>query len=246
MLAKIASVRKAQANAVMETIAAIDQMISNREEAQALAALNAVGGTLMRFADRHNILPAARRPAHQRLLSAVSELLHARTVWAATRRSGRFWNFEAFQYLGDGAAAEAKVRSSKIIAGLTEILASNIGNPEFASAHGFLAQVRANAPQWEADFVNAARHHAVAVYQEPLGRAQKLWDACEADYGTGRGNYRDGVAKRLHDWFEENDELREELDRRVARAWKRSVITPLRRAAGLTATVGDGGDRTVI
>ena len=49
------------------------------------------------------------------------------------------------------------------------------------------------------------------------------------------GGYRDRVAADLRTWFEENVELREELDRRVARAWETSVITPLRRAAGLTA-----------
>jgi hypothetical protein len=65
--------------------------------------------------------------------------------------------------LGIGAAAEAEVRSSDTIAGLTAIIESDQGNPELASAHWFLAQVVANVAQWEADFVNAARHHAKAV-----------------------------------------------------------------------------------
>ena len=186
-----------------------------------------------RFADRNAALRSARRPAYERLLAAVVTL-HARTAWAATRRTGRFWNFEVFQYLGDGAAAEAKVRSSDVIAGLTSVIESDRDNPELASAHDFLAQILANAAQWEADFVGAARHHAVAIYQGPLGRAQGLWDQCEAPYGMSMGNYREGVAGRLREWFEDNVELREELDRRVSRAWKGSVIAPLRRAAGLT------------
>ena len=241
VLKRIASVRKSQVDAAVATIDAIDQMISNREEAQALAALHTVGGTLRRFADHYNSLRGARRPAHERLLYAVSTL-HARTVWAATRRAGRFWNFDVFQYLGDGAAAEAKVRSSEVMGGLTAIIESDVGNPELASAHGFLAQVRADAAKWEADFVDAARHHAIAVYQKPLGRAQHLWDACEADYGTGMGNYRDSVAAKLRAWFEENVELREELDRRVARAWETSIIVPLSRAAGLTGAASDARD----
>jgi hypothetical protein len=109
VLEKIRSVRKVQADAAHSTIAAVDQMLSNRQEAQALAAMQAVGGNLERFADRHHSLRGARRPAHDRLTAAVTTL-HPRTVWAATRRAGRFWNFDVFQYLGDGAAAEAKVR----------------------------------------------------------------------------------------------------------------------------------------
>ncbi|WP_216851101.1 helix-turn-helix transcriptional regulator [Acidisphaera sp. L21] len=234
VLDKIGSVRKVQADAARATIAAVDQMLSNRQEAQALAAMQAVGGNLERFADRHHALRGVRRPAHDRLIAAVTTL-HPRTVWAATRRAGRFWNFDVFQYLGDGAAAEAKVRSSEVIAGLTAIIESDQGNPELASAHGFLAQILANAAQWEADFVNASRHHAAAVYHEPLGRAQDLWDRCEAAYGTNMGGYRDRVAAELRGWFEENVELREELDRRVTRAWETSFIAPVRRAAGLTA-----------
>jgi transcriptional regulator with XRE-family HTH domain len=196
ILQKIGLVRKAQADAARATILAVDEMLANRQEAQALAAMQAVSGNLERFADRNRTLRGARRPAHERLITAVTTL-HPRTIWAATRRSGRFWNFDVFQYLGDGAAAEAKVRSSEVIAGVTAIIESDQGNPELASAHGFLAQILANVAQWEADFVNAARHHAVTVYQEPLGRDQDLWDRCDSAYGTSMGGYRDRVAAAL-------------------------------------------------
>lgn len=231
VLGKVASVRRGQAEAARSTIAAINEMLSNREEAQALAAIQKVGESLVRFSDRNSSLRGARRPAHERLLTAV-RTLHARTVWAATRRAGRFWNFDVFQYIGDGAAAEAKVRSAEVLAGLTAVIEAGCDDPELASAHSFLTQVLADAATWEADFVNAARHHAVAVYQGPLGKANELWDQCEAPYGTGAGSYRDGVADRLRDWFEENVELREELERRVGRAWETSFIDQLRKAGG--------------
>ncbi|WP_430504702.1 helix-turn-helix transcriptional regulator [Ralstonia pseudosolanacearum] len=234
ILEKIRAIRKAQSDAAEATIRAVDEMLSNREQAQALAAMQTVSGNLMRFAERSQQFKGARRPAHKRLLAAV-KALHPRTVWAATRRAGEFWNFDVFQYLGDGAAAEAKVRSSNTIAGLLAIIESDQGNPELASAHGFLAQIAANVAQWEADFVNAARHHAKAVYRRPLSRATDLWDRCEADYGTSAGNYREGVADELEEWFEGNVELRDELERRVARAWETSVIEPLLLAAGSTA-----------
>lgn len=231
VIERIAAVRKAQADAAQATIAAIDQMIGNRAQAEAMAALATVSSNLDRFADRQAGLRGARRPAYERLLGAVMTL-HARTVWAATRRAGRFWNFDAFQHLGDGAAAEAKIRSGEVVAGLTAIIESDLDNGELASARGFLMQVHANIAQWESDFVNAARHHATAVYLQPLSRAQGLWDACESEYGLGMGGYREGVVGRLRTWFEDNVELREELERRVARAWETSFIAPLKRAAG--------------
>lgn len=233
VLERIVAVRKAQADAAQATVAAIAQMIGNRAEAEAMAALATVSGNLTRFADRKAGLRGARRHPYERLLGAVTSL-HARTVWAATLRNGRFWNFDVFQYLGDGAAAEAKIRSTEVVAGLTAIIESDLDNGELETARGFLMQVHANAAQWEADFVNAARHHGAAVYLQPLSRAQELWDACEHDYGLGMGGYRAGVADRLRTWFEDNVELREELERRVARAWETSFIAPLRQAAGLS------------
>ncbi|WP_461344947.1 hypothetical protein [Bradyrhizobium sp. USDA 4451] len=104
---------------------------------------------MQRFADRHQTLREARSPAQDRLLRAVTTL-HSGTVWAATRRAGRFWNFDVFQYLRDCAAAEAKARSSDVIIGPTAIIDSDQGNPELVSSHEFLAQVRANLAQWEA------------------------------------------------------------------------------------------------
>lgn len=233
VLQRIVAVRTARAEAAEATIVAIDQMINNRAQAEAMAALAKVSGTLNRFADRKANVRGARRPAYERLLATVANL-HPRTVWAATRRAGRFWNFDVFQHLGDGAAAEAKVRSAEIVTELMAIIESDLGNNELESAWGFLRQVQANAARWEADFVNATRHHATAVYQPELGRAQELWSACEREYGAGKA-YRDVVAAKLRAWFEDHVELREELERRVARAWETSFITPLKQAAGQTA-----------
>ncbi|MDG2527603.1 helix-turn-helix domain-containing protein [Caulobacter endophyticus] len=231
VMGRISAMRQAQATAAHATIAAIDQMIENRAEAAALAALSAVSANLDRFAVRNAEFKRSPRPAYQRLLSAVT-YLHARTVWATTTRAGRFWNFDVLQYLGDGAAAESKVASSQVITALNAIIESDLNNPEFAVAQGFLEQVRANAPRWEADFVNAARHHAVAVYRDPLGKAQEMWDDCESEYGLGRGNYREGVASKMRAWFNANSALSDELERRVTRAWETTFVAPLKRAAG--------------
>lgn len=231
VLDRIAAVRRTQVDAGKATISAIDKMFENLEQQQALAALELVNNDLVRFAERHERLITPPRPAHDRLISAVRSL-HARTVWAATTRAGEFWNFNVFQRVGDGAAAVAKIRSRKVLDGLIEVIASRIADPELESTHGFLAELLENANQWEADFVDASRHHAIAVYKAALSGDQVLWDACEDPYGRGQGNYREDVANLLQSWFEEHDDLREKLDRRITRAWLKTFIRPLRQAAG--------------
>ncbi|MCA2406803.1 XRE family transcriptional regulator (plasmid) [Rhizobium leguminosarum bv. viciae 248] len=231
VMERIEAVRRTQTEAGKATIAAIERMFENLEQQQALAALELVNNDLVRFAERHDRLVTPPRPAHDRLISAVGNL-HPRTVWAATTRAGQFWNFNVFQRLGDGAAAVAKLRSRKVLDGLIEVIESRKADPELESTHGFLTELLENANQWEADFVDAARHHAIAVYRASLSGDRELWEACEDPYGRGQGNYREHVASTLRTWFEEHDELREKLDRRIAKAWLKTFIRPLRQAAG--------------
>jgi hypothetical protein len=231
LIDRIRALRAEQAAAALAAAGAVDQMLANLKEAQAIAALEAINVELHTFADRHESPPTKPpKPVQHRLLQAVRGL-HARTVWAATRRNGKFWNFDAYQHLGDGAAANAKQLCGAPIAGLREILENKVVNREFASARSFLKELLADVSKWESDYVNAARHHAVATYESELVAATNVWNDCENHYGQG-GGFRDDVASKLETWFDDNDELRQKLDRQLRKAWRTTIIEPLRAAAG--------------
>lgn len=230
LIEKVTSVRKAQADGVLATVQAVDEMLANLERSQALATLQKINSELLIFAERHQKLAKGKGPAHVRLLDVISNR-HARTVWAATRRSGSFWNFDVYESLGDGAAAEAMRRSSSAISGLREIIENWNENPEYRSAQNFLHQILESLNTWEADFVKAARHHAIAVYKPELSDADHLWEDCDNIYGTG-ANFRDVVVNKLAEWFDERDNLQEEVERRTRRAWINSFLKPLSSAAG--------------
>jgi len=178
---------------------------------------------------------------YNRLLAAV-RTLHPRTVWAATRRGGEFWNFDVYQYLGDGAAAEAKRRCAGPIHGLRELITNRLGSSKYESAHGFLGQLLDDVNAWEADFVKAARHHAIAVYKPRLSAAQDLWNKTEAKYGMGLKNYREEVAAELQRWFDKHGALQEGVELQVRRAWRTSVLQPLREATGQATPLQDAAE----
>lgn len=230
LIGKVTAVRQAQGANVLATVAAVEQMLANVKRAQALAALKQINDELLIFVGRHQKLAKSKSPAHSRLLDAIANR-HARTVWAAARRGGSFWNFDVYESLGDGAAAEAMRRGSPAIAGLREIIENWIANPEFSSAGGFLSQLLESLSTWEADFVKAARHHAIAVYKPELSEADDLWQECDGVYGQGM-NFRDIVVNKLSDWFDEYDHLQDEVERRTKRAWANSFLKPLSSAAG--------------
>ena len=231
LVSKVDRLRAARCNGAKATIAAVDEMLCNVQEAETLATLDKVNRELRIFADRHESPTKGPKPAYLRLLAAIRNR-HPRTVWAATRRAGSFWNFDVYQYLGDGASADAKRRCGPGFAGLREILQNKIADSSLRSAHTFLKQLLAHVDAWEADFVKAARHHAVAIYKPALSSAKELWRDCEDMYGRGINGYKNDIASKLETWFDENDKFQVELERRVQRAWKLSVVKPLRAAAG--------------
>lgn len=231
LVGKIKALRQAQAIAARATITAVDQMLINVEEAQALATLEVINNELQIFAERHKVPKDRAKPVQTRLLSAIRDR-HPRTVWAAARRAGSFWNFDVYQHLGDGAAADAKRRCEPAISGLREIIENHLADPTFETAHTFLGQLLDDVSAWEADFVKAARHHAVAIFKPVLSEATDLWANCDDKYGRGL-DYKEVVASLIEEWFDQQGNLQDEFDRRVRRAWRSSVLMPLRTASGI-------------
>jgi hypothetical protein len=84
---------------------------------------------------------------------------------------------------------------------------------------------------WDADFVKAARHHPVAIFKPPLSEATDLWAECDDKYGRGL-NYKEVIASLIERWFDRQESLQDEFRRRVERAWRYSVLTPLGTASG--------------
>ena len=231
LVSKVVALRAARCNSARATIRTVDEMLRNVKEAEALATLDGINNELRIFANRHKSMKRDAKPTCQRLLRAI-RILHPRSVWAATRRAGSFWNFDVYQYLGDGASADAKRRCGPAIDGLREIIRNRLADESFASAHSFLDQLLEDVDAWETDFVKAARHHAVTIYKPALSSAEDVWDDCEDLYGRGIPGYRDAVASKLDSWFDDHTELQDEVERRVRRAWRTSVLKPLRAAAG--------------
>ena len=53
----------------------------------------------------------------------------------------------------------------------------------------------------------------------------------ENKYGQGL-NYREEVAIELEKWFDKHDDLHDSLEQQIRRAWRTSVMEPLRNASG--------------
>jgi transcriptional regulator with XRE-family HTH domain len=230
LIERLADLRSVHLEGARQTINAVREMLTNAEEAKAVAAVTAVTADMQRFVDQHPFLQGRPTSIYPRLFVAIKDA-HPRAIWASTRRNGRYWNFDFYQYLEDGAAAIMRHRSYHAMNSLRIIIQSKMEDINFSGAQAFLAQLLDDSMKWEVDLVEAARHFAGAVFEPKLRSAESLWRHCESLYGQGLP-YRDRVVSELREWSTRNSELEQELEARFQLAWQESIIAPVRRLTG--------------
>ena len=223
----IAAMRGAHVQKITDVTAAIEQLIENRDEQHVLAAQQEVNKKLRIFAKQHQILGPRKLFAHNSVLIAIRSL-HPSTVWATTRRSGLWPGLDVFFYLGAGVESDARQRSDKVFYGIKEVIRNMLGDDDLKPIHDFLKQLLSATDNWRENFLKAVRQSGEHTYRPSLENCDELWSDCEDLYGRGLP-YRVEVAKKVKDWFE-NDELNhlhDQLERRIAEAWRSKILHPL-------------------
>lgn len=228
---QISTLRNAYIDSARETENAIKEIVENAEKLRAKNILAIVGNQLLAFASEHSSLDGEPVRIYPRLLSAIRGA-HPRTLWASTRRKGKYWNFDFYQHLGDGAATLTRRRATKALKALRQIFEIALANNEFASAHSFIKQIADFSLSWEKDLLEAARHHAEVTYAAELTDETELWTRTAGYYGSGI-NYRDTVADDFEEWFALHEALEAKLEVNLDLAWREAIIEPLIKVAGV-------------
>jgi transcriptional regulator with XRE-family HTH domain len=227
LLAQIRTMRKAQAERIDEVAEAIDQLFRNRDEQHALAAQRDVNEALREFLSQHETLPDRKRFAHNSLLWAIRNL-HARTVWATTRRFGTWPNLDVYYYLGAGAEVDAKLRVERTFSELEGVVKYMLGRKDLKPAHKFLKELLSNIEIWHGNFLEKVRRAGEYTYRPVLEDDTDLWPECEGLYARGLP-YRTEVAEKVQGWFEDDERshLHDQLEERIRDSWREDVLDPL-------------------
>jgi len=229
LVSKVQALRKAQVVNAKATIMAVDQMLENAHQSRAVAAMREVNSELKQFAGQFAILKQDNSSVHRRLLRTLGGA-HPRTIWASVRRKGSYRNFNFYQHLADGAAAEVKRRTAPIFHQLRDEIAADIDTIEYNIVRGFLEQLLEDVGKWEIDLSTAIRHYTISTYKDQMAQ-ESIWRDLEEIYGTG-APFRENVVARFSAWFERNEGLSSTLNAKFQQAWRKSVIEPLLQTAG--------------
>jgi hypothetical protein len=237
LLARIERMRQLQVERLESLAKTVQKLIKNHEMAAARAVRDAVLKQLSIFVKRHTSLGERLRPVHDDLIEAV-RAVNARTVWATTRRQGRWQNLDVYYYLGAGAAADAKRRARPVFQELEGILGNMLEDSDFETAYEFIAEVRTNSEEWRRGFFEAVRRTGQETFRPALEDATALWSTCENRWGSG-GVYRPFVANAMRDWFEDQTKLHKALEAKIRLAWRTEVLRPLRELCNEPSSEGD-------
>lgn len=225
---RVVRVRKFQGQRIDDVALAIDEMIANRTQREAIEARNQVAQALAIFVQQHEALPSSKRPFYEYVVDTIGGA-HQRTVWASTRRKGRWSNLDVYFLLGQGATIDVTNRSRRALEGLSELVRNMQGNRKLMAAQELLKELSANIPTWRDAFLGEVRSFGSELMRPRLHDDDAFWLECESIYGRGL-QFRAEVAGRIRGWIE-NDaraDLVTAYEKRVQTAWDAVVLGALK------------------
>ena len=178
-------------------------------------------------------LSAQTTAPFERLVSAIADLLHPRTVWASVVRQGSWINLDVYHYLGIGLAADAQERCKLQVLQFEATLGRMLADDDFAPVHGFLKEALKSIGYWRDEFLQASARLGKDAFRPALKGALPLWNKCVAEYGRGYG-FRHRVATHFRAWFEDSEQssLLELVEADLAEQWSTCFVKNVDRLVG--------------
>lgn len=228
---EIASRRAAFSERIRQAASAAKELVKGYNEVLVLKCLAEVRKRLLEYLGPHQNLPTSVTPPYVELLETISRA-HQRTVWASARRSGTWWRLDAYFHLGEGMLLDARRRAKPATEGLEKLLTSMTAEENLKPVHRFLHELRESCQTWEKLFLDSAKVAGAGIFLPSLKDDNEVWSDCVAGYGMGNWS-RDGVSKRLKDWFENQDRaaLIEFAEKKIDEAWRSFFVGNLRNLA---------------
>lgn len=228
---KIESLRAIQISRLEEVCAAINDLLSKRQQEQAQAAFAKLRAGLRQIIAAHTHLPAKTLPVYDRLLWAFRNL-HARTVWASARRNGDWSMLDSYHYVGVGANMDAKNRSDAALAAINTMIDQLTADPECAVIKNHLTVLKNDVASWRLKYLDEVGRRAQEIFRAVLYPDHPTWASCLAYWGQGKG-FRDKVADSVQAWLKDNNHewIQEAVEGIIIKDWREFFLARIEELA---------------
>lgn len=217
----IERIRERKAERIKQLADAVGRLKANREKEEVktvlTAAMRRVAIWLKSCADLGDISDRL----HISLVSAIRSV-HARSVWASTRRRGNWRSLDYYYQIGRGARAVAAKYVRTRVADLEAVVRNLMEDDNYSLAHDLLQEVLHQVGSEVQALLHTVELTARAGYKKVLENDAAFWESCETRWGEGIG-YRDDIAGLSDNWFQKHAGINDEVNSSIVSGWRKTV-----------------------
>jgi len=233
---RIEALRANQVSKLEEVCAAIDDLVSKRQQEQSQVAFAKLRAELRKIAADYSQLPARTFMAHDRMLTALRNS-HPKTVWASARRNGDWSMLDSYHYVGVGANMDAANRTDKALNAVTAMIDQLSMDPECAAIKNHLAVLKNDVAAWRLKYLEEVSRRAKEIFRAVLFPDSQPWMNGLAYWGQGKG-FRDRVAENVQVWLKDNSRewMEDAVDGIIVKDWREFFLARIEELAKEPAT----------
>ena len=222
---KLESIRATQVSRLEEVCAAINDLVSKRQQEQAQAAFAKLRAGLRQISSNYSQLPVKTVFAHDRMLAALRNS-HPKTVWASARRNGDWTMLDSYHYVGVGANMDAANRTDKALNAATAMIDQLAADPECSVIKNHLAVLKNDVATWRLKYLEEVSRRAKEIFRAVLYPDSQPWASGLAYWGQGNG-FRDKVAENVQAWLKDNSRgwMEEAVEGIIVKDWREFFLT---------------------
>ena len=235
-------IRERKAERIKQLSKIVERLKYHREEEETKTVLtNAMRRVAIWLRNSANIGEVSER-LHDQLISTIMSV-HARSVWASTRRNGKWPNLDYYYQMGRGARTVAAKHVQRRITELNSVIQNLVADEELSRAHDLLKEILSYASHKVMVMLQSIELRGRTEYVESLGNDFEFWAKCQERWGQGIG-YRDDIASLSEEWFNHDMDTQREIIAVIVSDWKKIVCRLRELISDISpATLDDSGSK---
>jgi transcriptional regulator with XRE-family HTH domain len=228
---KLDSIRAIQVARLEEVCAAINDLVSKRQQEQARAAFAKLRDGLRKISTDYSQLPAKTISAYDRMLVAL-RTSHPRTVWASARRNGDWAMLDSYHYVGVAANMDAANRTDKALNAVIAMIDQLALDPECSVIKNHLAVLKNDVATWRLKYLEEVSRRAKEIFRAVLYPDNQPWANGLAFWGQGKG-FRDKVAENVQAWLKDTSRewMEDAIEGIIVKDWRKFFIARIEELA---------------
>lgn len=217
-------IRERKADRIKQLSEIVERFKSNREEEETktvlTSAMRRVAIWLKTVAD----IGTVSDKLHDQLITTILSA-HPRSVWASTRRRGKWPNLDYYYQMGRGARTVTAKHIQSRVKHLDSVIRNLVDDEEYSHAHDFLKEILSFVSRNVSELLKSVESRGSTEYVGNLGRDIKFWEKCKERWGQGAG-YRDDIGSYSEEWFRQDTAMdtQKEMISAIVSDWKKIVF----------------------